>query len=327
MPAFRWPVRIALAAGVTVLGGWAQSGGDLTIRTDVRLVHVVATVKNKAGQLVGGLQKSDFTIADNGVPQQIAYFSRETDQPLSVVLMIDTSGSTVKDLKFETDSAAKFVRALLAESNPKDTVSLWGFDYDVRQETGFTHRLDLIESKLKSIHGDAGTSLFDAIWYASKDLEPREGRKALIIVTDGGNTTSSKDSHQALEAAQLADTIIYPVVVMPITSDAGRNIAGENVLTFMAQGTGGRTFLPSLGAELDKAFREIISELRTEYVMAYYPRNISPTKNRFHTLRVGVTRPELQVFARNGYYGDADGLAEIPPAAPRIALDAAKKSK
>jgi Ca-activated chloride channel homolog len=327
MPAFRWPVRLALAAGTAVLAAWPQSGGDLTIRTEVRLVHVVATVKNKAGELVGGLQKSDFTIADNGVPQQISYFSRQTDQPLSVVLMIDTSGSTAKDLKFETESAAKFVRALLAESNPKDTVSLWGFDYDVRQETGFTHRLDLIESKLKSIHGDAGTSLFDAIWYASKDLEPRDGRKILVIVTDGGNTTSSKDSHQALEAAQLADAIIYPVVVMPITNDAGRNIGGENVLTFMAQGTGGRTFLPSLGAELDKAFRDIISELRTEYVMAYYPRNIPATKNRFHTLRVGATRPELQVFARNGYYGDADALAEISPPAPRVALDAVKKSK
>jgi Ca-activated chloride channel homolog len=328
MPRFRWPAKLALAAtGAIGLAAWAQTGGDVKFGTEVRLVHVVATVKNRSGQLVGGLQKSDFAIADNGVPQTISYFSRETDQPLSVALMIDVSGSTAKDLKFETESAAKFVRALLAESNPKDTVSLWGFDYDIHQETGFTHRLDVIESKLKSIHGDAGTSLFDAIWYASKDLEPRDGRKVMVIVTDGGNTTSYKDSHQALEAAQLADAIIYPVVVMPITNDTGRNIGGENVLTFMAQGTGGRTFLPSLGAELDRAFRDIISELRTEYVLAYYPRNVPPTKNRFHTLKVGVTRPELQVFARNGYYGDADALAEASPPAPGVALDAVKKSK
>jgi Ca-activated chloride channel family protein len=329
MPAFRRPVKLALAAltgGAIGLGAWAQAGGEVRFGTEVRLVHVVATVKNRSGQLVGGLQKSDFTVADNGVPQDISIFSRETDQPLSVVLMIDVSGSTAKDLKFETDSAGKFVRALLAESNPKDTVALWSFDYDVRSETPFTHRLELIENKLKSIHGDAGTSLFDAVFFAAKDLEPREGRKVMVIVTDGGNTTSYKDSHQALEAAQLADAVIYPVVVMPITNDAGRNIGGENVLTFMAQGTGGRTFLPSLGAELDKAFRDIISELRTEYVLGYYPRNIPSAKNRWHTLRVGVTRPDLQVFARNGYYGDADGLAETPAAAPRVALDG-KKAK
>lgn len=307
----------ACALGVTA---WAQ------FRADVRLVHIVATVKNRAGQLVGGLQKSDFTIADNGIPQEVAYFSRETDQPLSVALMIDVSGSTAKDLKFETDSAAKFVRALLMDSNPKDTVSLFSFDYQVRSETPFTHRFDLVESKLKSIHGDAGTSLFDAILLASRDLEPREGRKALVIVTDGGNTTSYYDSHQALEAAQLADSVIYPVVVMPITNDAGRNIGGENVLTYMAQGTGGRTFAPSLGAQLDKAFRDIISELRTEYVLAFYPRNVPPTKNRWHTLGVGVKQAELQVSARNGYYGDADPLAESAAPGPRVGLDA-KKSK
>jgi Ca-activated chloride channel family protein len=321
MPMFPWRARLALLASAALcVSAWAQ------FRTEVRYVHIIATVKNRSGQLVGTLEKSDFTITDNGVPQEVAVFSRQSDQPLSIALMIDTSGSTAKDLKFETDSAAKFVRALLAESNPKDTVSLWAFDYDVHQETGFTHRLDLIESKLKSIHGDAGTSLFDAIWFAAKDLEPREGRKVMVIVTDGGNTTSYRDSHQALEAAQLADAVIYPVVVMPITNDAGRNIAGENFLTFAAQGTGGRTFLPTVGAQLDKAFRDIIADLRTEYVLGFYPRNVPPTKNRWHTLQVGVKRPELQVFARNGYYGDADALAGSSPD-PRISSDAAKKSK
>ncbi len=318
---FRWPARIAIVAAAAIgVGAWAQ------FRADVRYVHIIATVKDRSGQLVGGLQKSDFAIADNDVPQEIATFERQTGQPLSIALMIDVSGSTAKDLKFETESAAKFVRALLAESNPKDTVSLWGFDYDVHVETGFTHRLDLIEAKLKTIHGDAGTSLFDAIFYAAKDLEPRDGRKVMVIVTDGGNTTSYRNSQQALEAAQLADSIIYPVVIMPITNDVGRNIAGENVLTFMAQGTGGRTFLPTLGAQLDKAFRDIISDLRTEYLLGYYPRQVPPTKNRFHSLKVTVTRPELQVFARNGYYGDADAMAASNPEAP-VPLDTAKKSK
>jgi Ca-activated chloride channel family protein len=319
---YRWPVKLACLTAVALSAMVALA----QFRTDVRLVHVVATVKDRFGRLQGGLQKEDFLISDNGVPQEIRLFERQTDQPLSVLLMIDTSGSTLKDLKFETDSAAKFVKALLSEGNPKDAIALWSFDYDVTPVTGFTHRMDLLESKLKTIHGDAGTSLFDAIWYASHELEPRDGRKALVIVTDGGNTTSSRDSHQALEAAQLADAVIYPVVVIPITSDAGRNTGGENFLTFAAEGTGGRTFQPSLGATLDKAFRDIISELRTEYLLGYYPHNVPLTKNRFHTLQVRVKSPELQVFARNGYYGEAEASIGNTPDS-RISLEPVKRAE
>jgi Ca-activated chloride channel homolog len=320
---YRWPVKLACLAAAALSVAVAQLPN---FKVDVRLVRVIATVKDRFGKLQGGLQKEDFLISDNGAPQEIKLFERQTDQPLSVVLMIDTSGSTAKDLKFETDSAAKFVKALLSEGNPKDALSLWSFDYDVHPETNFTHRMDLLESKLKTIHGDAGTSLYDAVWYASRELEPRDGRKALVIVTDGGNTTSYRDSHQALEAAQLADAVIYPVVVIPIENNAGRNTGGENWLTFAAEGTGGRTFLPSLGAQLDKAFREIISDLRTEYLLGYYPHNVPLTKNRFHTLQVRVKPPELQVFARNGYYGEAEASLGPAPDA-RIAIEPSKRAE
>jgi Ca-activated chloride channel homolog len=320
---FRWPVKLACLAAAALFAAVALG----QFKDEVRLVHIIATVKNRTGQLVGGLQKEDFLVSDNGVPQEVKIFERQTDQPLSVALMIDTSGSTAKDLKFETDSAAKFVRALLGEGNPKDAIKLFGFDYDVHEETAnFTHRMDLLESKLKTIHGSAGTSLYDAIWFGAHDLEPRDGRKAMVIVTDGGNTTSYRDSHEALEATQLADAVMYPVVVIPIMNNAGRNTAGENVLTFMAEGTGGRTFTPALGAQLDKAFRDIISDLRTEYLLGYYPRNVPPTKNRFHTLQVKVKSPELQVFARNGYYGDAE--ASIGTTFdPRIALEPIRRAE
>src|SRR5580698_9515402 len=168
---YRWRVKFACSAAAALSAALALA----QFKTDVRLVPVIATVKDRFGKLQGGLQKEDFLISDNGVPQEIKIFERQSNQPLSVVLMIDTSGSTLKDLKFETDSAAKFVKALLSEGNPKDAVSLWSFDYDVHQVTGFTHRMDLLESKLKTIHGDAGTSLFDAIWFAAHDLEPRDG--------------------------------------------------------------------------------------------------------------------------------------------------------
>jgi len=284
------------------------------IRVNVDLVRIVATVRDAAGQLTGKLEKTDFEISDNGVPQEVAVFERQTEQPLSVALLVDCSGSTAKDLKYENDSATQFLRALFAEGNPQDAVSLYSFNWQVVRHNYFTRNLASFERSLKLFHGEAGTSLYDAIYLAAQDLEPREGRKVIVVVTDGGDTTSSTDLRHALDAAQLANAVIYPVVVMPIVNDAGRNIGGENALTYMAMGTGGRTFLPTLGPELDKAFGDIIEELRTEYLLGFYPQNVSPTKERFHRLEVRVRRPELRVSARNGYYGDAEGVSSTPGA-------------
>jgi Ca-activated chloride channel family protein len=286
--------------------GSAHAQPQPVIRVDVNLVRVVATVKTQAGELVGALGNNDFQIFDNGAPQEVAVFERQTDQRLSVALMVDTSGSTAKDLKYETDSAARFLKALLGEGNRDDTVALYSFNWQVTQNNNYTHSFTSLTNSLKTLRGEAGTSLYDAIYLAARDLEDREGRKIMVIVTDGGDTTSSMDLKKALAAAQLADAVIYPVVVIPITNDAGRNIGGENALKFMADGTGGRTFLPSLGAELDRAFSDIIDELRTQYLLGFYPRNVPLTKDRFHKLEVRVKRPELRVSARNGYYGEAE---------------------
>jgi Ca-activated chloride channel family protein len=276
------------------------------IRVDVRLVRVLATVKNPAGELVGALNKEDFEILDNGVPQQVAVFERQTEQPLSIAMLVDASGSTAKDLKFEVDSVVRFFKALFAEGNPKDAVALYSFNYQVTLHNFFTHNQSPLEHSLRTIQGEAGTSLYDAIFFASRELESRDGRKVMVIVTDGGDTTSVKDFHTALESAQLANASIYPVLVVPITNEAGRNIGGEHALTTMALGTGGRVFLPTLGAALDTAFSDIIKELRTQYLLGYYPKNVPLTKNRFHGLQVRTRRPDLRVTARNGYYGDAE---------------------
>jgi Ca-activated chloride channel family protein len=228
-----------------------------------------------------------------------------------VALLIDTSGSTAKDLKYETDSAARFLHALLAEGHPEDAVALYSFNYEVT-EGHFTHNYRSLESALKTLHGEAGTALYDAIFFASRALEGREGRKAIIVVTDGGDTFSKRNLKQALEAAQLADAVIYPIVVLPITNDAGRNIGGENALTFIAQGTGGRTFLPAIGTQLDHTFTDIIDELRTQYLLGFYPRGVPLTKERFHKLEVRTGSRELRVSARNGYYGEAVGANGTP---------------
>lgn len=308
---FRWLVS-ALALAAALL--FAQ---EPTIRVNVNLVHVIATVKNQAGELVGTLEKDDFEILDNGVRQEIKVFGRQTDQLLSVALLVDTSGSTAKDLGYETTSAAKFLNALLAEGNPEDRVALYSFNYDIQQGS-FTRNYAGLERQLKLLRGETGTSLYDAIYFASQALENRQGRKAIVVMTDGGDTTSSRDLKQALKAAQMADAVLYAVVVLPITNLAGRNTGGEHALEFMAQGTGGRTYYPGVNAQLDKAFADIVRELRTQYVLGYYPAGVPLTKDPFHTLAVRLKSPELRVSARNGYYGDSEG--GVSPGQDRISV-------
>jgi len=304
LPSLKAALKAWLKAISVALALAAALGAQIKVNTS--LVNVLATVKNPAGDLVGALNKEDFEILDNGVPQQIAVFERQTAQPLSVAMMVDASGSTAKDLKFEVESVARFFKALFAEGNPKDTVALYSFNYQVTCHNFFTHNQAPLEHSLRLIQGEAGTSLYDAIYLTSRDLEAREGRKVMVIVTDGGDTTSVKDFHTALDSAQLAGASIYPVLVVPITNEAGRNLGGEHALTTMALGTGGRVFQPTLGAAMDAAFSDIIKDLRTQYLLAYYPKNVPLTKNRFHRLQVRVRRPDLRVTARNGYYGEAE---------------------
>jgi Ca-activated chloride channel family protein len=290
----------ALAAGTLLL---AQQP---TFRVDVRLVRMLVTVKDKTGQNVGSLNKADFSISDNGVKQEIALFERHTELPLSIAVAIDTSLSTMKELRYEIESVSRFFRALLREGNPEDAVLLYTFNYEVQMLSNFTRRLDRLEQSMKGLKPVGGTSMYDAIYFASRELEERDGRRVIVVVTDGGDTTSGKTYHEALEAAHMADAAIYSILVMPIRNEAGRNIGGENALTTLAQSTGGRVFAPSLGKELDQSFDEILRDLRTQYLIGFYPKNVLSTKERFHRLDVRVNRPDLRVISRNGYYGDSD---------------------
>jgi len=283
---------------------------DTTIRVAVRLVHMLATVKDANGQLISSLNKTDFTVLDNGVKQDIAVFERQTEQPLSVALMVDTSASTGIEIRYELDSVRKFLRALVVEGNPRDALALYSFNWQVTLHAAYTRRFDKLDQALRQLRSEGGTSLYDAIYLGSRELEYREGRHVMVVVTDGGDTTSYKDFHQALEAAQRSDAVMYPVVVIPITNNAGRNTGGENALATLAAGTGGRVFTPSSASELDLVFEDILRELRTQYLIGYYPKNVPPTKDRYHLLKVTVQAPHdsrnLRVTTRNGYYGDAE---------------------
>lgn len=295
-------MRLALVAGLLA----AAAAQQPVFRVDVRLVRILATVKDPAGGLVASLNKEDFTVYDNGVPQELAIFERRTELPLSIALLVDTSLSTAKELRYELDSVERFLEAAFSEGHPEDAVALYSFNYDVTLLSGFTRSRARLRAALKQLRPEGGTSLYDAIYLAARDLEMREGRRVMILVTDGGDTTSTKSFHQAVEAAHMADTVIYAILVMPITSDAGRNIGGENALEGLAAGTGGRVFRPEIGPALDQAFGEILRELRTQYLLAYYPKNVPPSKDRFHRLEVKVSRPDLRVLARSGYYEESE---------------------
>jgi Ca-activated chloride channel family protein len=303
--------RPALCFLFTAIGLWAQppaaaSRNDGVIRVNVRLVRMLVTVKDAASQIIGSLNKSDFAVYDNGVKQDIAVFDRETEQPLSVAMLVDTSASTGIELRYELDSVSRFLKVLLGEGNSADTVALYSFNWQVTLLSSYTRRFARVDQMLKQLKSEGGTSMYDAIFLASRELEYRNGRHVIVLVTDGGDTTSSKDYHQALESAQLADAILYPVLVVPITNDAGRNVGGENALTTLAAGTGGHVFTPSLGAQLDKAFDDILRELRTQYLIGFYPKDVPPTKDRFHTLKVTVQGRNLRVSTRSGYYGESN---------------------
>lgn len=293
----------SILAAAWTLPVLAQQPPSPIFKVDVKLVRLLVTVKDGQGALVGSLNAKDFSVSDCGVPQTISVFERQTELPLSVAVLIDNSGSTGKDLRYEVTSVEKFFKALLGEGNPKDAAALYSFNYDVTLLQNFTRKLGRLSENLRTLKPGGGTSLYDAISLSSRELSHRDGRHVIVIVTDGGDTTSRTNYPDALEAAHLADAVIYPILVVPIPNDAGRNTGGEHALYTIASGTGGHVFEPSVGAQLDQAFTDILRDLRTQYLLGYYPHDLPGDAPRFHPVRVVLSRPELKPTTRTGYYG------------------------
>ncbi|MCX6611045.1 MAG: VWA domain-containing protein [Acidobacteria bacterium] len=275
---------------------------DPVLRVDVKLIRILASVRDQNGQLFGGLSKEDFQIFDNGAEQEVSIFERSTTQALNVIVMLDISASVAKDLKYETESAIRFARSLFKEGNPDDTLALITFNHNVDIIASFTRRIQRLENAVRDIKTGAGTSLYDALFLASEELEGREGRKVIICVSDGGDTASYKKFNAANIAVQRAQAAVYPILVTPITNDAGRNTGGENALQLIAERSGGRVLQPATYEKLGLAFDEILRDLRTQYFLAYYPKTQAVKGNPFHRLEVKVRRPNLRVSARTGYY-------------------------
>ncbi|HEX5226703.1 MAG TPA: VWA domain-containing protein, partial [Bryobacteraceae bacterium] len=168
-------IRPLVCFFLAALGLCAQTS-DTTIRVNVRLVRMLVSVKDAAGQLIGSLNKNDFSVFDNGVKQDIAVFDRETEQPLSVAMLVDTSASTGIEMRYELDSVSRFLHVLLTEGNPDDAVALYSFNWQVTLLSSYTRRFARVDAMLKQLKSEGGTSMYDAIFLAARELEYRNGR-------------------------------------------------------------------------------------------------------------------------------------------------------
>ncbi|HUV70762.1 MAG TPA: VWA domain-containing protein [Terracidiphilus sp.] len=303
-----WPRRARpCAAGILVAlaGLWATSAlaQTTTLRMDVKLVSVFVNVTDRNGAIVGGLGRGDFAITEDGRPQQIAVFEKQSELPLNLTLAIDTSGSVRKDMTEEAAAARRFAHAIM---RPQDQMSVMQFATEVRALTPFTNKLGQIDRGLGQLRGDFATAFYDAICQGSERLGARDGRKVLVVISDGDDTVGDKTYAQALEQALRNEVMIYALIDVPIEASAGRDLGGEHAMITLAEQTGGKYFYVNEGG-LDRAFTQVSDDLRTQYLLGYYPRNQEPGRV-FHRIAVTVPRAAAEDFNvrhKTGYYGDS----------------------
>lgn len=289
---------VLLAACVAI----AQDDASTTLKINVRLVNVFVTVTDQKGAPISALTKDNFHLSEDGQDQKIAVFDKESAVPLSIVMAIDTSLSTKKDLPLELASARHFAHAIL---RPVDALSVYQFSEIVDEVTPFTPDLKVIDRGIDRIHVGSATALYDALYLGSRALDRRKGRKVMVVITDGGDTVSKVDYRDAVRAAQEAEAILYSIIVVPVEASAGRDTGGEHALIQLSEDTGGKYYYASSLPQLDSAFRQISEELRTQYLLAYYPSQRF-SDSEFRKIDVKVTgEPEAAAFRvrhRTGYY-------------------------
>lgn len=304
---------LLLAAAV----GPAQDS-DTVIKVDVNIVNVLCSVRNKNGGLVGNLEKNDFTLLEDGKQQEIKYFTRETDLPLTLGLLVDVSGSQERLIDTEKRAAQQFFSQVLRKRDEAFLIS-FGAEAELLQDS--TGSLKLLQEGLNQLHlsvpvggihpgpvptmqSQAGTILYDAVYLASNDtLKTEVGRKALILITDGVDTGSKVSRDKSIEAAQKADAIIYSIFYQDAAAYGpfGGGGGGEAELRRMSDQTGGRVFHIDRKNTLDDAFKDIQDDLRTQYALGYNSTN--PRKDgSYRKLDIKTSNKDQKVQARKGYY-------------------------
>ena len=268
------------------------------IRVNVNLVNVLVSVLDEHNRPAPDLPRESFQLFEEGVEQKIEIFESETKLPLDLVLMVDASLSAHKEIVFEEEAAAHFIRQIL---RPDDRLAVYAVDEDVHQLAGFSDNISILEAAVHRIPNGAGTSIYDAILLAAHSLEHRgeDRRRVIILVTDAGETTSSSDFDAARKAAVRSGSLLYTLVIRPVKNESGRNTAGEHALETITDTMGGAMFFPDAASELDGIFDRINRELRTQYRLGYYPNPRGPA-NTYRQIEVKVSG-KYQVRHRKSY--------------------------
>ncbi len=303
------------------------AGQDSTIRVDVELVNILFTVKaKKGGALIPNLEKQNFTVFEDGKQQAIRHFSRETDLPITLGLLIDISASQERLVDIERQAASSFFSSVLRKKDEAFLIS-FGKSTDLLQD--YTNSPKQLVAAMRDLQGDGqspsfgngpipnvntgpvpvgrvkGTLLYDAIYLAANEkLKSEVGRKAMILITDGDDQGSNYDRRAAIEAAQRADAIIYSIYYVDRGFYAGAGMfggGGESELRKISEETGGKVFTVSSKHPLSEIFNQIQDELRNQYSIGYESTN-PQRDNTFRKLDIRTDNKDYHVQARSGYY-------------------------
>jgi Ca-activated chloride channel family protein len=279
----------------------SESDDPTRIILDVTRVNILFTVTDKKGRFITDLGKDDFEVIENRKQQVIQQFTAESDLPLRLAVLVDTSNSIREQFRFEQQAAIRFIQSVLRPR--QDRLMLVSFDSAAELVTDLTDNLQKLEEGVKSMRPGGGTSFYDAIYFACKDKlmmdQPRDKfRRAMIVISDGLDTESRVSRDQALEMAQKADVVIYAISTN-ITRD---ETDGDKVLKYLTEETGGQAFFPFKIEDLDQSFENIANELRHQYNIFYRPEPLK-ADGLYHPVTVKTrNRKDLVIRARKGYY-------------------------
>jgi VWFA-related protein len=312
--------RRFILLATTVFNTRVSLGGpqEPVFSSSVQVVNILANVRAKSGEIVGTLGKDDFSILENGRPQTIGYFSRASDLPLTLGLMVDTSLSQLGVLNAERGASLRFLDQVLREN--KDQVFIMQFDFSVQTRQPLTssrarlgEALAFVDSPSRrelQTRSGGGTLLYDAVVQASEDvMQKQHGRKALIFLTDGVDNGSDATLATAIDAAHRADTLIYAILFSE-GGFGGRD--GKGVLTRLAKETGGAYFEVSKKLGIDQIFGIIQEDLRTQYSIGYVS-DRPATVQEFRRIQLTTKRPNLLVQARDRYWTGATTRDQSTP--------------
>jgi VWFA-related protein len=278
----------------------AQRPEDRTISVNVDLVNVLFTVFDKKGKFITTLTKDNFKVFEDDRPQEITNFSKETNLPLTIALLIDTSGSIRDKLRFEQEAAIEFFYSTLRRGTDKGMLITFDSGIDLLQD--YTDDPQKLADAVKKIRAGGGTSLYDAVYLAAKEkLAGQQGRRVIILISDGDDNSSRISMTEALEIAQRNDVSIHSISTNAAESRSRNNDRGDKVMKKFADETGGKVFFPFRLQELAEDFQNISEELRAQYTLAYRSTN-ARTDGAFRRIRIDVADKRYKVRARSGYY-------------------------